>query len=114
MNPDCLFCKIAAGSVSATRMYQDDEVVAFADIHPVAPVHILLVPRQHIPSVAELKPENGVLVSKIVWRAKKLAEELGIADQGYRLVFNVRHNAGQIVDHLHLHLIGGKKLGPLV
>lgn len=114
MNSDCLFCKIVAGSVPATRMYEDDEVSAFADIHPVAPVHVLLVPRQHIPSVAELKPEDEALVARLVSRAKTLAEELGIADQGYRLVFNVRHNAGQIVDHLHLHLIGGKKLGPLV
>ncbi|MBI4426806.1 MAG: histidine triad nucleotide-binding protein [Candidatus Kerfeldbacteria bacterium] len=111
MNPDCLFCKIAAKELPATVVYEDDAMVAFKDIKPVAPVHVLIVPRKHAPSVAELAPGDTLLVGEMIRRAQQLAEELGIADRGYRLVFNVRKHAGQVVDHIHLHLIGGQALG---
>lgn len=113
MNPDCLFCKIAAGEVPATTVYEDREVVAFNDIRPVAPVHVLVVPRKHIVSVAELGDEDVALVGTMITRARSIAEAQGIAGPGYRLVFNVRDHGGQIVDHLHLHIIGGKKLGSM-
>ncbi len=113
MNSDCLFCKIATGTIASTKVYEDGSVVAFNDIHPAAPVHILLVPRKHITSVATLEPGDCQLVAELIWRAKLLAEAQGIAEGGYRLVFNVRSHAGQVVNHLHLHLIGGKKLSGL-
>ncbi|MBI5405087.1 MAG: histidine triad nucleotide-binding protein [Candidatus Kerfeldbacteria bacterium] len=113
MTADCLFCKIAAGQVPSEIVYQDDHLVVFKDIRPVAPVHLLLIPRKHVPSVAELDQADAGMVSEMIFRAKALAEELKVAATGYRLVFNVRDHAGQMVDHLHLHLIGGQKLGHL-
>lgn len=113
MNADCLFCRIAAGTVPSDMVYTDDDLVAFRDLHPVAPVHLLIVPRKHVASVAELEPTDEQLVGRLVWRAKLLAQELGVAEAGYRLVLNVRRHAGQVVDHLHLHLIGGRPLGHL-
>ncbi|MBI4090258.1 MAG: HIT domain-containing protein [Candidatus Kerfeldbacteria bacterium] len=92
-------------------VYEDDQLVAFKDIRPVAPVHLLIVLKRHIASVAELAPEDAPLVGQMVRRAQQLASEHGVADQGYRLVFNVRQHAGQVVDHIHLHLIGGQALG---
>lgn len=112
MTTVCLFCLIAEGTAPATIDFKDETLVAFRDIHPVAPVHILLVPRKHIPSVADLSEDDAPLVWSLVSRANALAEKTGIAQSGYRLVFNIRHHAGQVVDHLHLHLIGGKQLGP--
>lgn len=114
MTGDCLFCKIANGELSSTKVYEDGEMVVITDIHPVAPVHLLLIPRRHIPSIAEMEAADQELIGLLFWRAKRIAESQGIAENGYRLVMNVRHDAGQVVDHLHLHLIGGKKLGPLV
>lgn len=113
MNPECLFCGIAAGSLPSEKVLEDADIVAFKDAHPVAPVHVLLVPRKHIPSVAELEPSDEELVGILVWKAKLLAEELGIAEDGYRLVFNIHKHAGQVIDHLHLHLLGGRRLGHL-
>jgi len=113
MSTACLFCGIAAGTVPATKVYEDERVVAFRDIHPAAPIHVLLVPRKHIASIADLAASDESLVSELIRRARILAEELGISQNGYRLVFNVRRHAGQAVDHLHLHLIGGRQLGHL-
>lgn len=110
-SPDCLFCKIAAKELPASVVYEDDQLMAFKDINPVAPVHLLIVPRQHLPSVAELTLDDAPLIGLMIHRAQQLAEEHGIADRGYRLVFNVRQHAGQVVDHIHLHLIGGQSLG---
>lgn len=114
MTDDCLFCRIASGSLASTKVYEDDDVVAFNDIHPAAPIHVLLIPRKHIASLADVEAGDEKLVGELVRRAKILAEELGVAANGYRLVFNIRKHAGQVVDHLHLHLIGGKQLGHLV
>lgn len=111
-NPDCIFCKIATGQIPKDFVYQDDELMVFADIHPAAPVHLLVVPREHIlRSVADLEPGQETLLSRMLVRAKVIAEQQGIADNGYRLVFNVRKHAGQEVDHIHLHLLGGRRLG---
>jgi len=113
MNPDCLFCRIASGAVPSTNEYEDDTLVVFADIHPVAPVHLLVIPRKHITSVADLTGDDAALVGEMVMRAKEIAAKKGIAKDGYRLVFNVRDHGGQVVDHIHLHIIGGAKLGPM-
>ena len=105
---DCLFCRIAAGSIPAERLYEDDLVVAFRDIAPRAPTHILLIPRQHIASAAELTEADGPLLGRLFGVAADLARSEGIADGGYRLVSNVGRWGGQSVDHLHLHLMGGR------
>ncbi|MFA6493282.1 MAG: histidine triad nucleotide-binding protein [Patescibacteria group bacterium] len=111
---ECLFCKISNKEIPSKIEYEDEEIVAFDDINPKAPVHILIVPKKHIPSVAESTKEDTELLGKMIIVAKKLAEEKGINESGYRLVFNTRKNAGQIVDHIHLHLLGGQKFGGMV
>lgn len=113
-NRKCLFCGIAAGTEPSQTLYADDRFVVFKDIHPVAPVHLLIVPRTHITSVAELTPDDAQLVGGMVVLARTIAEQQGIAGSGYRLVFNVHDNGGQFEDHLHLNIIGGTKLGPMV
>ncbi|MCL5407255.1 MAG: histidine triad nucleotide-binding protein [Patescibacteria group bacterium] len=110
---NCLFCRISNGEIPTKFEYEDDEIAAFADINPKAPVHILIVPKKHIPSIAEVTDEDTELLGKMIMVAKKLAEVKGIANTGYRLVFNTRKHAGQIVDHIHLHLLGGKVLGSM-
>jgi histidine triad (HIT) family protein len=105
---DCLFCKIAAGTIPADRLHDDDLVVAFRDIAPRAPTHILLISRRHIASAAELTEADGPLLGRLFAVAAKLAREAGIADGGYRLVSNVGRWGGQTVDHLHVHLMGGR------
>ena len=110
---NCLFCQISSGQISTELIYEDEFVVAFNDIHAKAPVHILIVPKKHIASVDELNIEDSLLVGKMVMTAKKLAQDKNISQDGYRLVLNTRSHAGQTVDHIHLHLLGGKKLGPM-
>jgi histidine triad (HIT) family protein len=107
---DCIFCKIAQKEIAAEIQFEDNEVIAFNDINPKAPIHILIIPKKHIPSVAELPENDGELALKLLLTAKKLAEEKGIAESGYRLQINVGREGGQIVPHLHLHLMGGKHL----
>jgi histidine triad (HIT) family protein len=104
----CLFCRIAAGEVPADRLHEDDLVVAFRDIAPRAPTHILLIPRRHIASAAELTEADGPLLGRLFGVAADLARSEKIADGGYRLVSNVGRWGGQTVDHLHLHLMGGR------
>ncbi len=108
MATDCLFCRIASGEVPATRVHEDDLVVAIRDIAPRAPTHILLMPRQHIASAADLTDADGPLLGRLFAVAAELARREGIAEKGYRLVSNVGRWAGQSVDHLHLHLMGGR------
>jgi histidine triad (HIT) family protein len=105
---DCLFCRIAAGSIPAEKVHDDDLVVAFRDIAPRAPTHILLIPRRHIASAAELTEADAPLLGRIFGVAADLARSEGIADGGYRLVSNVGRWGGQTVDHLHFHLMGGR------
>ena len=110
MAADCVFCRIISGEIPADAVYRDEEMLAFRDIHPVASTHILLVPREHIPSVQDLQARHEGLVGRMVLRARTLAEQEGVAERGYRLVVNCGREGGQIVPHLHLHLIGGRKL----
>jgi histidine triad (HIT) family protein len=107
-DPDCLFCRIAAGTIPSDIVHQDDLIVAFRDIAPRAPTHILLIPRRHIPSAAELTEADGPLLGRLFGVAADLARSAGIADGGYRLVSNVGRWGGQTVDHLHVHLMGGR------
>jgi histidine triad (HIT) family protein len=108
---DCLFCKIAEGQIPARIVYEDKDVVAFADINPQAPQHVLVVPRRHIASMTDINQEDGPLLASIFMAATKVARELGIAESGFRFVTNVGPDAGQSVFHLHFHLLGGRRLG---
>ena len=106
----CLFCKIAVKELPSKSVYEDDNFFAFRDINPIAPVHILLIPKKHIDTIGQLKPKDKELIGELLLTAKKVAQIEGISESGYRLIFNAGKNAGQTVDHLHLHLLGGKKL----
>jgi histidine triad (HIT) family protein len=110
---DCIFCSIAAGDANADIVYQDDEVTAFCDINPVAPTHVLIIPNRHLEALSDLGDESRALLAKIVLLAPEIAAQEGVADSGYRLLTNQGDDAGQVVDHLHWHVIGGKRLGPM-
>lgn len=107
---DCLFCRIVAGDIPATRVYEDDHLVAFKDINPQAPMHVLIVPRRHVASLNELTDTDDALVGEMVRRAAAIAGENGYAGRGYRTVFNCNADAGQTVFHIHLHVLGGRAL----
>ena len=109
-----IFSKIIAGDASADIVYRDDRVTAFRDINPAAPTHILVVPNKEIPTVNDLDEEDAALVGHMVLVAKQLAREEGIAERGYRLIINCNSEGGQVVYHLHLHLLGGRPLGGMV
>lgn len=112
MSPsDCLFCKISSGAISATLVHRDDRIVAFRDIHPQAPVHILLIPREHIASLDDASPAHRDLLGDLLLVARDLARAEGIAEDGYRTVLNIGADGGQTVHHFHLHLLGGRSLG---
>ncbi len=108
MDPQCLFCRIVAGEIPADIVRSDEDMVAFRDIHPQAPTHLLLIPRKHIASVRDLSPEDAETMGKLFLAAKDLAQEEGIEDGGYRMVVNAGPDAGQTVFHIHLHLLGGR------
>ncbi|MGH7467257.1 MAG: histidine triad nucleotide-binding protein [Longimicrobiales bacterium] len=108
MGANCLFCRIARGEIPAKLAHQDDRAVAFHDIDPKAPVHVLVIPRKHIASVAALADDEAGEIGHLYTIARRLAEELGVADSGYRLVINAGKDAGQSVDHIHLHVLGGR------
>ena len=105
---DCLFCRIVAGEIPSRRVYEDDDVIAFHDVAPRSPTHVLIIPRRHIASAAELTEADAPLVGRMVVVANQVARDESIADQGYRLVSNVGPWGGQTVFHLHLHLMGGR------
>ncbi len=105
----CIFCQIINKEAPAKIVYEDEKIIAFKDIHPVAPVHILVVPKRHIDSVEDLKEEDRGLAGRLILVAKKVARQFSINKSGYKLVFNVGRGGGQIIDHIHLHLIGGWK-----
>ena len=107
---DCLFCRIVSGEIPASIVYQDERVVAFRDINPQAPVHVLLIPRRHIGTLNDLSPADDGIVGEMVRRAAAIAGELGVSERGYRTVFNCNADAGQTVFHIHLHLLGGRKM----
>jgi histidine triad (HIT) family protein len=102
---DCVFCKISKKEIKSDIIYEDDEVLAFKDIRPSAPIHYLIVPKEHIQSIAHLEENHNEVITKVIYTAKAVAEKLGL--KGYKLVFNVGREGGQIIDHLHLHLLGG-------
>jgi len=108
--PGCIFCKIANGSASANIMYHDELVTAFHDTRPVTPVHILVVPNQHIASINDIGEQDEPILGHMILIARKLAKEAGVENSGYRLVFNTGPDAGQSVFHIHLHLIGGRHM----
>ena len=109
---DCVFCKIVAGEIPADILYQDEEVIAFRDINPLAPTHLLIIPKKHIPSLAQLSKADSSLIGDMVNTANQLASREGISESGYRLVINCGKQGGQLVPHLHLHLLGGRQLSP--
>ncbi len=107
---DCIFCKIIAGEIPSDVLYQDEEVMAFPDINPMAPTHLLIIPKKHIPSLAHLSEADSSLIGKMVTTANQLAKREGISQSGYRLVINCGRQGGQLVPQLHMHLIGGRQL----
>ena len=107
---DCLFCKIAAGEIPSKKAYEDELVYAFYDIAPQAPVHVLVIPKKHIKDVSAVAPEDGAVVAAMFAAVKTIAAELGLEEKGYRVVSNCGPDAGQTVNHLHFHILGGKEL----
>jgi histidine triad (HIT) family protein len=110
MDPTCLFCKIVAGTVPARIVLENEHVLAFRDIHPAAPVHALVIPREHIAGVHDVSPENAAMLGRLVLAARDVAEQLGLAEGGYRLVMNQGADGGQSVFHLHCHVLGGRPM----
>jgi histidine triad (HIT) family protein len=110
MKEDCIFCKIASGEIKSDIVYKSDEIVAFRDANPQAPVHILIIPKRHIPKISDISANNEPLIGKMVSVANSIASQENILGEGYRLVFNCGEYAGQEVFHIHLHLLGGRKM----
>ena len=108
---DCLFCKIIKGEIPSDKVYEDEEIVAFRDINPAAPIHILVIPKKHIASLAHMEKEDEIIVGKIYGVINKIAEEQGFKENGYRVIVNCGKDAGQEVMHLHFHLLAGAKFG---
>ena len=108
---DCIFCKIASGEIPTDYIYEDDKVVAFKDINPAAPVHILIIPREHIASALELNDSNADIAAHVFKVAGKLAHDMGFAENGFRVVNNCGKDGGQTVGHLHFHVLAGRNLG---
>lgn len=105
---DCLFCKMVAGEIKPNTVYEDDEVLAFRDINPQAPTHVLVIPKTHIATLNDLQSDHAALIGKLYLAAQKVAQADGIAERGYRTVMNCNREAGQTVFHIHLHLLGGR------
>ncbi len=108
---DCIFCKIIKGEIPGKKIYEDDEMLAFHDITPMAPVHFLLIPKKHIKSLLDLEAEDIALAGRLLGKARELAKEQGCAENGARFVINAGRDGGQTVDHLHIHVLGGRALG---
>ena len=111
MKEDCIFCKIIKGEIPSSKVYEDEEILAFNDINPAAPIHILLIPKKHIKSLAELKDGDEKVIGKIYQVINKIAEKQGFKEKGYRVITNCGKDGGQEVEHLHFHLLAGKQLG---
>ena len=108
---DCIFCKIIKDEIPSTKIYEDDEILAFKDINPAAPIHILVIPKKHIESLAHMKPGDEVVIGKIYSVIDKISEEQGFKENGYRVIVNCGRDAGQEVMHLHFHILAGAKFG---
>jgi len=111
MAEDCLFCKIIAGEIPSTEVYSDDEFYAFRDIHAAAPTHVLIIPRKHIPRISDAGAADTELLGRMLLRANEIAQNEGIAESGFRYVISCNADGGQLVFHLHLHILGGRSLG---
>jgi histidine triad (HIT) family protein len=107
---DCVFCNIVSGKIPAVKLYEDDDVIAFPDANPKAPVHILIIPKKHIQSLNQISENELFLLGKMIHGAQKVARDQGIFDSGYRLLINTGKEGGQVIQHLHLHLLGGRQL----
>jgi histidine triad (HIT) family protein len=110
MTDSCLFCRIVRKEIPSRIVHENEEAVVFEDIHPQAPFHVLIVPRRHIESLSDMKAQDADLIGRLVWTAQKIAQEKGIASDGYRVVINSGTAGGQTVLHLHLHLLGGRQM----
>ena len=110
---DCIFCRIATGEIESNILYQDDQVIAFPDIDPNAPVHLLVVPRKHIESLSDLTAGEEPLMGHMITVANRLVRDEGLSERGYRIVINCGPEGGQLVPHLHPHVLGGRRMGPL-
>ena len=106
----CLFCRIGRSEIPAKKVFEDDEILAFEDINPQAPVHVLVIPRQHVATLNDLQPEHDALIGRMHRVAAEIARDRGLADRGYRVVMNCNAEAGQTVFHVHLHLLGGRAM----
>jgi len=109
--PECVFCRMASGEMTVDKLHEDDLCFAIRDINPRAPVHFMVVPKEHIPTLADLRDEHGPLLGRLMTVAARLAGQEGIAERGYRLVLNVGREGGQVIQHLHMHVLGGRRLG---
>ena len=107
---ECIFCQIVAGKVPSEILYQDEEIIAFRDINPQAPIHLVIIPKRHIPSLAHLSEADSPLIGRMVNAANELAKREGISESGYRLAISCGEEGGQLVPHLHMHLLGGRRL----
>ena len=108
-NPDCIFCKIAAGDLDADIVYQSEELVGFRDLNPQAPTHVLIIPRRHISTINDITDSDAEVIGQLIFAAKEIAAQEGISEPGYRLTMNCNAGAGQSVFHVHLHLLGGRQ-----
>ena len=109
--PDCLFCKMVAGEITPDVVYEDEEVLAFRDVNPQAPLHVLVIPKAHIATTNDLDDGNAAVIGSLILAARQIAADEGVAEPGYRMVMNCNPAAGQSVYHIHLHLLGGRSMG---
>ncbi len=108
---DCIFCRIAKGDIPSSKVYEDDMVLAFDDINPAAPVHVIVIPKEHIPTYMDIKPGHMKIISAMTFAVQQVARIKGVAQKGFRSVVNCNEEGGQLIFHLHTHVLGGKKLG---
>ena len=108
MQQDCIFCKIAAKLIPVQPVYEDDQIIAFPDINPTAPVHVIVIPKKHIASLMEIQPDDEELMGHLLTAAPRIARQIGLGDDGFRLVINTKENGGQTVYHMHCHILGGR------
>ena len=106
----CIFCKIVAGQIPSNKLYEDEDVMAFEDVNPQAPVHVLVIPKEHVPTLDDAKPEHAAVLGKLLLVGAQIARDKGVSESGYRSIINCRQSAGQVVFHLHLHIMGGRAM----
>ncbi len=111
---DCVFCKIIKGEIPSEKVYEDEDILAFNDINPAAPIHVLIIPKKHIKNLMEFKPEDYKLMEKILATVQKVAQKVGVDEKGFRLISNCGPDSGQEVMHVHFHLLAGRKMGPKI